>query len=81
MRSTGEDQPSLLKIHLAEEIRTPLRKAETLSGITTRRRVFESTNSAEDKEQSSTGDQTLRRGTELTQTSRDTRRIYCLGNL
>ena len=34
-----------------------------------------------DKERSSTEDQTLRRGTESTQTSRDTRRVNCLGNL
>ena len=74
-RSTNsEDQP-------AKEKRTPLRKAETLLGTRTRRRVSESTNSAGDKERSSTGDQTLHRGTESTPMSRDTKRVDCLGNL
>jgi hypothetical protein len=38
------------------------------------------TNSAGEKEISSNGDQTLRRGTESTQTSRVTQRVNCLGN-
>ena len=81
MRSTGENQPYLLKIHLAEEIRTTLEKAKTLFGTRTRRNVSELTNLVGDKDGKSTGDQTFRQGTESTQMSRGTRRVNYLGNL
>ena len=47
-------QPYLLKINPVEETQPPLGKAETPSGKITQRRVSESTNSAGEKEQSST---------------------------
>ena len=61
------------------DVQTPLETAETLPGKITRHKVSESTNPARDKERNSTGDQTLRRGTESTQTSRDTRRVNFFG--